>query len=80
MLIKENHIAAAGGIRQALEGARQIAPHTFRIQIECETLAQVEEAVRYGAGAILLDNMTVEDLRRARAMVGEQWSSKPRAA
>ena len=49
VLIKENHIAAAGGIRQALEGARQIAPHTFRIQIECETLAQVEEAVRYGA-------------------------------
>ena len=72
VLIKDNHIAAAGGIRNALEGARQIAPHTFRIQIECETLAQVEEAVRYGAGAILLDNMTVEDLRRARAIVGEQ--------
>jgi nicotinate-nucleotide pyrophosphorylase (carboxylating) len=72
VLIKENHIAAAGGIRQALEGARQLAPHTFRIQIECETMAQVEEAVRYGAGAILLDNMTVEDLRQARAMVGEQ--------
>jgi nicotinate-nucleotide pyrophosphorylase (carboxylating) len=71
VLIKENHIAAAGGIRQALEGARQIAPHTFRIQIECETLAQVEEAVRSGAGAILLDNMTPADLRQARAMVGE---------
>jgi nicotinate-nucleotide pyrophosphorylase (carboxylating) len=72
VLIKENHIAAAGGIRQALEGARQMAPHTFRLQIECETLAQVEEALRYGAGAILLDNMTVDDLHRARAIVGEQ--------
>jgi nicotinate-nucleotide pyrophosphorylase (carboxylating) len=70
VLIKENHIAAAGGIRQALEGARHIAPHTFRIQIECETLAQVQEAVANGAGAILLDNMSLDNLRRARAMVG----------
>jgi len=72
VLIKENHIAAAGDIRAALEGARRIAPHTFRIQIECETLAQVEEALRNGAGAILLDNMSVEDLRRARTLVGER--------
>jgi len=72
VLIKENHIAAAGGVRQALEGARKIAPHTFRIQIECETLAQVEEAIRSGAGAILLDNMPLEDLRRARAIAGDQ--------
>src|SRR5712692_4672098 len=61
VLIKDNHIAAAGGIRAALEGARLGAPHTFRIQIECETLAQVEEAVKYGAGAILLDNMPLEE-------------------
>jgi nicotinate-nucleotide pyrophosphorylase (carboxylating) len=70
VLIKDNHIAAAGGIRQALEGARRIAPHTFLIEIECETLTQVEEAIRFGAGAILLDNMTPDDLRRAREIVG----------
>ncbi|HZP45941.1 MAG TPA: carboxylating nicotinate-nucleotide diphosphorylase [Candidatus Binataceae bacterium] len=70
VLIKENHIAAAGGVRAALEGARRLAPHTLRIQIECETLAQVEEAVANGAGAILLDNMSLEEMRRARAMVG----------
>jgi nicotinate-nucleotide pyrophosphorylase (carboxylating) len=70
VLIKDNHIAAAGGIRAALEAARRIAPHTFRVEIECETLAQVEEATAYGASAILLDNMSLDDMRRARALVG----------
>jgi len=70
VLIKDNHIAAAGGIKAALEGAHRIAPHTLRIQIECETLEQVEEAVKYGAGAILLDNMSLDNLRRARELVG----------
>lgn len=70
VLIKENHIAAAGGVRQALEGARAIAPHTFRIQIECETLAQVQEALDAGAGAILLDNMTLDQMREARKIAG----------
>jgi nicotinate-nucleotide pyrophosphorylase (carboxylating) len=72
VLIKENHIAAAGGIRQALDGAQRIAPHTFRIQIECETIEQVEEALSRGAGAILLDNMSLEDLWRARALAGDK--------
>ena len=68
MLIKENHIAAAGSVTPALEGARQLAPHTIRVEIECETLAQVEEALNAGADAILLDNMTLDDMRRARAL------------
>src|SRR6185437_6338108 len=46
VLIKDNHIAAAGSIGAALERARRLAPHTFRVEIECETLAQVEEALR----------------------------------
>jgi len=71
VLIKDNHITAAGGIRQALEGARRIAPHTFRIQIECETLAQVEEATANGATAILLDNMSPAQMRDARALAGD---------
>jgi nicotinate-nucleotide pyrophosphorylase (carboxylating) len=70
VLIKENHIAAAGGLGSALERARSLAPHTFRIEIECETLAQVEEAVAAGAESILLDNMTIDDLRRARKIAG----------
>jgi len=71
VLIKENHIAAAGGIREALEGARRVAPHTFRIQIECETIAQVDDAIRNGATAILLDNMSIEQMRHARRLAGD---------
>jgi nicotinate-nucleotide pyrophosphorylase (carboxylating) len=70
VLIKDNHIAAAGSIREALERARALAPHTFRIEIECETLAQVEEAIANGAATILLDNMSLADLRKARALAG----------
>lgn len=71
VLIKDNHIAAAGGVGQALEAARQIAPHTFLVEIECETLEQVEEAIRFGARAILLDNMSIADLKRAREIAGD---------
>jgi nicotinate-nucleotide pyrophosphorylase (carboxylating) len=71
VLIKDNHIAAAGSIGAALERARRLAPHTFRIEIECETLAQVEQAVAHGATSILLDNMALDDLRAARKIVGD---------
>jgi nicotinate-nucleotide pyrophosphorylase (carboxylating) len=72
VLIKDNHIAAAGSIGAALDRARQLAPHTFRIEIECETLAQVEEAIAHGATSILLDNMSLDNLRRAREIVGDK--------
>jgi len=68
VLIKENHIAAAGGVRQAFERARRLAPHTMRIEIECETLAQVQEALAAGADSLLLDNMTIDQVRQARAV------------
>jgi nicotinate-nucleotide pyrophosphorylase (carboxylating) len=70
VLIKDNHIAAAGTVAKAIEGARRTAPHTLKIEIECETLAQVEEALKAGADAILLDNMTLDNVRRARAIAG----------
>lgn len=65
VLIKENHIAAAGGVTRALEAARQVAPQGVWIQIEVETLAQLEEALRAGAKMILLDNMTTDQMREA---------------
>ncbi|MBE3605214.1 carboxylating nicotinate-nucleotide diphosphorylase [bacterium] len=71
VLIKENHIAAAGSVKNALERARRYAPHTFRVEIECETLAQVEEAIAHGATSILLDNMTPAEMRNARALAGD---------
>jgi nicotinate-nucleotide pyrophosphorylase (carboxylating) len=70
VLIKDNHIAAAGSIAKAVERARHLAPHTVKIQVECETLEQVEEALKAGVTVILLDNMSIEKMRQARQMVG----------
>ena len=65
VLIKDNHIVACGGIRAAIERARAKAPHLLRIEVECESLVQVDEALGAGVDAILLDNMTPADLRAA---------------
>jgi nicotinate-nucleotide pyrophosphorylase (carboxylating) len=72
VLIKDNHIAAAGSVRAAIEGAKKITPHTLRIEIECETLAQVEEARDAGADIIMLDNMSIDMMKRARQLVGDK--------
>ncbi len=72
VLIKENHIAAAGSVIAALERARAFAPHTLRIEIECENLEQVKAAADGGADVILLDNMPLAQMRRARKLVGER--------
>lgn len=68
VLIKENHILAAGGVRAVLEQARVIAPSNAFIQIEVETLAQLHEALDAGAKMVLLDNMTLEQMREAVAI------------
>jgi nicotinate-nucleotide pyrophosphorylase (carboxylating) len=65
MLIKENHIAAAGGVKNAMEAAQRIAPPGVWIQIEVETFEQLREALGAGAKMILLDNMTPEEMREA---------------
>ena len=65
ILIKENHILAAGGIEAALTHARALAYPGVFIQIEVETLAQLEEALSCGAEMILLDNMALETMREA---------------
>jgi nicotinate-nucleotide pyrophosphorylase (carboxylating) len=70
MLIKDNHIAMAGGVRQALERARHHAGHLVKIELEVDTLDQLADALEVGVDAVLLDNMSPETLRRAVAMVG----------
>lgn len=65
ILIKENHILAAGGIQAALERARQLAHPGVFIQVEVENLAQLGEALSCGAGMILLDNMDLAMMREA---------------
>lgn len=69
VLIKDNHIKAAGGITQAINAARRQAPHLLKIEIECETLAEVETAIQAEADVILLDNMTTEQMSSAVALV-----------
>jgi nicotinate-nucleotide pyrophosphorylase (carboxylating) len=69
MLIKDNHIAMAGGVRPALERARQHAGHLVKIELEVDTLDQLAEALEVGVDAVLLDNMAPQTLRRAVAMV-----------
>jgi nicotinate-nucleotide pyrophosphorylase (carboxylating) len=71
MLIKDNHIAVAGGIRAVLERARAAAGHLVKIEIEVDTLDQLAEVLGVGlADAVLLDNMDTETLRKAVALVG----------
>jgi nicotinate-nucleotide pyrophosphorylase (carboxylating) len=69
MLIKDNHIAAAGGIARVLERARAHAGHMMKIEIEVDTLDQLSEVLEAGgADNVLLDNMPPETLRKAAAM------------
>ncbi len=71
ILIKDNHIAAAGGVRAALEAARARASHMMAIEIEVDRLEQLEEVLATGgASAVLLDNMDNDMLREAVGMVG----------
>ncbi|MHB1092037.1 carboxylating nicotinate-nucleotide diphosphorylase [Thiobacillus sp.] len=65
ILIKENHIAAAGGIAQALDAAFRLAEGKASIQIEVENLDELEQALAAGATLILLDNFSLDDMRRA---------------
>jgi nicotinate-nucleotide pyrophosphorylase (carboxylating) len=70
ILIKDNHIAVAGGIGPAVERARAHAGHLVKIEVEVDTLEQLEAALALNVEAVLLDNMTPDQLRRAVALVG----------
>lgn len=72
VLIKENHIVAAGGITEAIRRARAYIPHTLKIEIETETLHQVDEALAAGADIIMLDNMSLEEMRTAVITIGDR--------
>src|SRR5256886_16682578 len=70
LLIKDNHISVCGSIALAVKRARSGVPVLTRIEVECDTLEQVKEALAAGADMILLDNMGAEDMRRAVALSG----------
>ncbi|MEZ5920353.1 MAG: carboxylating nicotinate-nucleotide diphosphorylase [Parvularculaceae bacterium] len=65
VMIKDNHVAAAGGIAEALKAAKAAVGHMTPIEIEVDTIEQLEEALEHGARIVLLDNMTLDDLRLA---------------
>ena len=65
ILVKDNHIAACGGIGPALERAKAAAGHLVKIEIEVDTLAQLDEALPYAPDVIMLDNFSLDDLRIA---------------
>jgi nicotinate-nucleotide pyrophosphorylase (carboxylating) len=69
MLIKDNHVALAGGIKPALERAQRQAGHLVKIELEVDALDQLAEALAVGVDAVLLDNMNLETLSRAVTMV-----------
>ena len=65
ILLKDNHIGAAGGVREAVKMAREYAPFVRKIEIEVESLAMLTEALEAGADIIMLDNMSVDDMKKA---------------
>jgi len=69
VLIKDNHIKAAGGVAAAIAAAKRRVPHTMKIEIEVESPAQAEEGARAGADIVMLDNMAPEAMKEAVALV-----------
>ena len=70
VLIKDNHVAVAGGVAEAIRRVRAHVGHLVKIEVEVDTLAQLEEALGARVDAVLLDNMSLDDLSRAVAMIG----------
>jgi nicotinate-nucleotide pyrophosphorylase (carboxylating) len=68
ILLKDNHIAVAGGVRQAVEAAVAGRPHPLRVEVEITRIDQLEDAISAGADVVLLDNMSLEQLREAVAL------------
>jgi nicotinate-nucleotide pyrophosphorylase (carboxylating) len=69
VLIKDNHVAAAGSLREAVARARAAIGHLVKLELEVDTMAQLEESLSLGVDAVLLDNMSLEEMRRAVSLV-----------
>src|SRR5271157_4940940 len=75
-LIKDNHVAIAGSVAEAVRRVRAHVGHHVKIEVEVDGLSQVEEALSAGVDAVLLDNMSLDDLRRGVAMIGRRAISE----
>lgn len=72
VLIKDNHISIAGGIKKAVAMARQNIPHTMKVEVEAKSLKEVKDALASGADIIMLDNMSVAMMKKAVAMINKK--------
>jgi nicotinate-nucleotide pyrophosphorylase (carboxylating) len=75
VMLKDNHIAAAGGIKNAIESVRNNIPHGTKIEIEVKNFAELDEAIESKADIIMLDNMHTEDIKKAVNIIREQTKS-----
>jgi len=69
ILLKDNHIQAAGGVKQAVEMAKKYAPFVAKIEVEIENLEMLEQALQAGADIIMLDNMNIDDIKTAVKLI-----------
>lgn len=76
VLIKDNHIAVSGGIRQALQAAKAYAGHMVKIEIEVDNLDQLKEVIAEGADIVLFDNMSPDDMRKGVEMIGGRMKTE----
>jgi nicotinate-nucleotide pyrophosphorylase (carboxylating) len=76
VLIKDNHVAVAGSVAEAIRRARAHVGHLVKIEVEVDTLAELEETLGVGVDAVLLDNMSLDDLKRGVAMIGHRAISE----
>jgi nicotinate-nucleotide pyrophosphorylase (carboxylating) len=76
VLIKDNHVAVAGSVAEAIRRARNYVGHLVKIEVEVDTLAELEEALSISVDAVLLDNMSLDDLKRGVAMIGHRAISE----
>lgn len=70
VLLKDNHIGAAGGVKKAVEAAKNYAPFVRKVEVEAETPQMAAEAAEAGADIIMLDNMSIEDMKEAIRLIG----------
>jgi nicotinate-nucleotide pyrophosphorylase len=75
VMIKDNHIVAAGGIRNAIESVRNNIPHSAKIEVEVKNFAELDEAIESGADIVMLDNMRPEDIKKAVKIIRDRAKS-----
>ncbi|KAF2218632.1 nicotinate-nucleotide pyrophosphorylase [Elsinoe ampelina] len=78
-MLKDNHVWASGSITKAVKAAKAAGGFSIKIEVECQSLAEAEEAIQAGADIVMLDNFTPEDMKEAARLIKEKWGRGPRA-